>query len=264
MRALLESWPEVAERLRAAGEVALFLDFDGTLARLTARPQDAVLDRATRAALLRLARNPHVRVCVISGRRKADLEARVSVPGLRYLGMHGWETGPADAAQSGSQQDLMRRVDTARAQVAEKLNGANVRLENKGMSFALHYRGARSAESHGARALLNEVLASSAGGLRAIAGDRVWEVLPREVRGKGYAARKQWLRDAPSALPVYAGNDRTDEQAFHALASGITVRVGPARSTRAQYLLRNTGEVRRFLEKLEEEVRCPMRRDSNL
>jgi trehalose-6-phosphatase len=58
---------------------------------------------------------------------------------------------------------------------------------------------------------------------------------------------------SPGALPVYIGNDGTDETAFGALSSGLTARVGAARQTRARYFLRNPAEVARFLEQLEQE-----------
>src|ERR1700733_5042320 len=92
MRSLLEDWSAVAGRLREAGSIALFLDFDGTLAGLKDDPGEVVLNRAARAALMRLARNPAVRVCIISGRRLADLRPRVGVPGIVYLGVHGGDT----------------------------------------------------------------------------------------------------------------------------------------------------------------------------
>jgi trehalose 6-phosphate phosphatase len=87
-----------------------------------------------------------------------------------------------------------------------------------------------------------------------VPGDLVWEVLPREIRGKGHAARRQWRLWAAGALPIYIGNDGTDESAFGTLAQGLTVRVGPVRRTRARYFLRNPAEVARFLERLGEEV----------
>src|SRR5690349_8152835 len=91
MRHLFHSWNRVARRLRSRRTIALFLDFDGTLTPLRLRPEDVSLDEATRGTLSRLARNPRFRVWVVSGRRRADIRARIGVPGIRYLGLHGWE-----------------------------------------------------------------------------------------------------------------------------------------------------------------------------
>ncbi|SPF55892.1 hypothetical protein SBA4_7530003 [Candidatus Sulfopaludibacter sp. SbA4] len=76
--------------------------------------------------------------------------------------------------------------------------------------------------------------------------------LPREIGDKGTAVRHQLSRLAGHVLPIYAGDDRTDESAFAALSEGITIRVGRRALTRAQFQLRDPGEVRSFLEKLGE------------
>jgi trehalose-phosphatase len=236
--------------------VALFLDFDGTLSPITGRPEDAFLERGTRAVLSRLAANPRVKVCVISGRRRADLHARIALPGIDYLGVHGWETDGDSFSP-----ELVRLATEARRGLASRLNGTpGLQIEDKGASFALHYRGASDGAIGRARALLRRTLTEHGEVLRVMEGDLVWEVVPREVRGKGYAALKQWRRWGISALPVYLGNDGTDEAAFQALAGGVTVRVGQPRRSRALYRLRNPAEVRRFLERLEEEMRWQQHR----
>lgn len=251
MRPLLEAWSEVAERVRTAGLVALFADFDGTLAPFTARPEDARADRATRSALARLAGHPRVRVFVISGRRLADLRKRVAVPGIRYLGAQGWESGGERLPAA-----TVERLRRAQSELRARLNGtAGVRLEDKGVCFALHHRGSDADARERAREWLEEVLAHFGGWLEAFAGDGVWEVLPREIRGKGHAVRRQWLLLGRGALAIYLGNDATDEPAFQALAGGITVRVGRRRgASRARYFLPGPAYVKQFLERLSQEV----------
>lgn len=245
MLPLLESWPALAGAVRRAPSLALFLDFDGTLAPLVPHPEDAAADRATRAALLRLASNPRIKVWVISGRRRADLRARLAVPNVRYLGVLGWDDG------TSLPPETQRLVEQARRSIVSRLNGtAGVQVENKGVSFALHYRGAPPQSVQQAGRILQEVVGGSDGALRAVPGDLVWEVLPREIQGKGHAVRKLWRASGPGALPIYIGNDQTDEPAFSVLARGITARVGHAAPSRARYFLRNPREVRRFLEEL--------------
>src|SRR6266481_7127503 len=91
MRHLFHCWRHVAGRFRSTQTIALFLDFDGTIAQLRPRPDDVWLDVGTRRTLQRLTQSPHFRVWVVSGRRRADVRARIRVPGIRYLGLHGWE-----------------------------------------------------------------------------------------------------------------------------------------------------------------------------
>ena len=90
-RHVFACWDEVADRLRSTPAVALFLDFDGTLSALCPRPEEVRLSAATRSVVSTLARNSRIRVWVISGRRRADVRDRIRIPGVRYLGLHGWE-----------------------------------------------------------------------------------------------------------------------------------------------------------------------------
>ncbi|MBZ5514243.1 MAG: trehalose-phosphatase, partial [Acidobacteriia bacterium] len=249
-RHLFDRWAQVSARLRAARHVALFLDFDGTLLPLRRRPEDVWLDTGVRRRLARLARRRHVTVCLISGRQLADLRRRARVAGVFYLGLHGWEReGKARQATPEVLVRLKRSIGTGLA----KLPG--VWIEDKGFSLAIHYRGVPPAVVRRARLFLGECLKPHRGQCRLLRGKKVWEILPAEVSGKGEAARNVLARLGGSALPVYVGDDTTDEAAFEALRGGITVRVGPARRTKARYRLRNPQEVGRLLERLEDETR---------
>lgn len=248
---LLDEWECVAVRLRRAPSAALFLDFDGTLAPLMDDPKQVAMNRTVRLALLRLARLPQVHTWIISGRRQEDLEAvTAAIPGLTRLGLHG---GAADARMS---KRAAKTVTDARRALLSRLNGSKgVMIENKGATFAVHHRNATDQETGHARRLLDRIIAKRPGALRVVPGDHVWEVLPSQIRGKGDTVRREWRRRLPEAVPIYIGNDGTDESAFAALAGGITARVGPAKPTRAHYSLRDCHEVARVLEQLEEEMR---------
>jgi trehalose-phosphatase len=126
-------------------------------------------------------------------------------------------------------------------------------MEDKHIAFAVHYRGARSAVVRRAHALLREILRPRASSLRILQGKKVWEVLPRVIKGKGAAVRVLLARHR-SALPVYIGDDTTDEEAFRVLPRGITIHVGSAMRSRAQYFARNPAEVICFLQCVESEV----------
>jgi trehalose 6-phosphate phosphatase len=249
-RHLFDRWAEVSRRLRRARHVMLFLDFDGTLVPLRIRPADVWLDPAVRRRVERLARHPRLTVCLISGRRLADLRRRARLAGVRYLGLHGWER--EGRAQRAAPEFLVRLK-----RVVGKLLGPlpGIRMEDKGFGFVVHYRGARAAAVRRARVLLGECLRPCQGQFRLLKGKKVWEILPVEVAGKGAAAREVLAELDRSPLPIYVGDDTTDEAAFEALRAGITIRVGPARQTRARYRLRSPQEVWDFLARLEAEIR---------
>jgi trehalose-phosphatase len=247
MRYLFDCWADVAMRLRAHERVALFLDFDGTLAHLRDHPEEACLDTLTRRALCRVARHPRARVVVISGRRRADLDGRIGVPGVECLGLYGWE-----AEDSGTAPILPR--DLKRTLLGRIPRGGGVWVEDKGAALAVHHRAAAQCEARRAREAIGEVLEAWNGRFRVFEGDHVWEVVSTQVGGKGVAARREWGKFRGLAIPMYVGNDPSDETAFLALAEGVTVRVGPCGRTHAQFYLRNPGDVCRFLERLEPEL----------
>ncbi len=90
--------------------------------------------------------------------------------------------------------------------------------------------------------------------LRLLRGKKVWEILPRELEGKGAAVRATLAQFPDSVLPVYVGDDTADESAFAVLRHGLTVRVGTNQTTRARFRLRNPKEVVGFLRQLEATV----------
>lgn len=245
---LLENWNVVGPRLQNAKAIALFLDFDGTLAPLRARPEEAHLPASTRRVLRRLCGRPRVRIWVISGRRRADVCERVAVPGVRCLGLYGWENG--ELPELG--QETLRMLADAKSELAGRLgHTAGLWIEDKCATFALHYRGAAPAAVGRAHRALEAVRGRFSRWLRVAGGDRVWEVMPRELPRKGDAVRRHLHHPA---LAVYIGDDTADEAAFAAFSQGITACVGPARQTRAGFRLRNPAEVCRALERLDQEV----------
>jgi len=249
-RHLLDCWAEVSRRLRRAEHLVLFLDFDGTLVPLRHRPGDVWLDAEGRKAIERLARHRRVAVCLISGRRLADLRKRARISGVSYVGLHGWER---EGRARRAVPEFLTQLKPSLALRLGELPG--IRIEDKGFSIGVHYRGAQAPAVRRASVLLQECLRPYRGQFRLLKGKKVWEILPAEVAGKGVAAREVLAELDRPALPVYLGDDTTDEAAFEALRAGITVRVGPARQTQAHYRLRSPEEVRDFLERFEEEIR---------
>ena len=107
-----------------------------------------------------------------------------------------------------------------------------------------------------ADAALRHQLDCATRGVRCFASAHGLEVVPLEVRGKGAAVRRILRQRAlRGALPVYVGDDLSDEPAFRAVRKGVSVRVGFGRGTSAQYALRNPASVLAFLRLVEEVLR---------
>jgi trehalose 6-phosphate phosphatase len=246
---LLQTWDAVAHRVRQARTIALFLDFDGTLAPLCVRPEEARLPSASRRALLRLSVRRRLRTWVISGRSYSDVSPKIDIAGVHCMGLYGGEDG-----RNGHGAAPSRAISQARELLARRLAPIpGIRIEDKGAAFAVHYRGSPAASVRLARDVLASVAAEFPS-LRAMDGEHAWEVLPRDLRGKGHAALACWRSAGHDALPIFIGDDAGDESAFAALSFGITVCASTHRRTHARYRLRGPAEVSRFLERLEKEI----------
>jgi trehalose 6-phosphate phosphatase len=235
-------WTRVAPRVRAAPRCALFLDFDGTLAELTKEPAAAHMTPATRAALRTLARRPRARLFFISGRRRSDLWNKVRLPGCQYLGLFGFErSARTDAARSA-------RVQVLRAEAEALVAGLQgVWIEDKGLAFVLHYRDAPAGVRIVARRRVRAAFRSSSA-VRLFESAHGLEVVSRDVAGKGATVRQLLRRPAlRRAVPIYLGDDLSDEGGFLAARHGVTVKVGNARPTAAHYRLADVAEVRELL-----------------
>ena len=251
-RHLFSCWNEVAQRLRRAPAIALFLDFDGTLSPLRPRPEDVRLSGATRNAVSTLARRPQIRVWVISGRRRADVRERSRIAGVHYLGLHGWE----GRQEVSIKEETRRLLECLKATARRVVQGAPAAwLEDKDVVLTLHHANASASDVRRIRREMSLALLPLNGRFRGIAGERSFELAPAEMGDKGSAVRHELAIASRAALPVFVGDDAVDEPAFAALAAGITIRVGRPSRTRARFRLDDVKQVRMFLERLNKEVR---------
>ena len=93
-------------------------------------------------------------------------------------------------------------------------------------------------------------------GLHLLKGKKIWELLPRAIVGKGFATQGLIEGLPADTLPIVIGDDTSDESAFAVLRYGLAVHVGARTKTKATFCLRDPGEVREFLERLEEVISC--------
>jgi len=241
------------EILGARGQrLAVFLDYDGTLTPIVARPEDATLGSQMRETVERLAQA--CQVAVVSGRDLADVRERVGLDGIVYAGSHGFDiVGPGGLRKENPEaRTCLPALDQAEAalrQATAAIPGAQI--ERKKYSIAIHFRNVPDARVKDVEPLVDAV-AEQHSNLRKGHGKKVFELQPDIEWHKGRAVL--WLLqalklDTPEVLPLYVGDDLTDEDAFKALRErgvGIVVRDEP-RPTAARYALDNTREVGSFL-----------------
>jgi trehalose 6-phosphate phosphatase len=255
---------ELPDGLRALDAItgqhpAVFFDFDGTLSDIVNNPDAARLVAGADHALTSLAAK--CPVAILSGRDLADVRQRIGLPGLWYAGSHGFElTGPDGAHHENPDAAASIPVlAQAAAELTDQIgNIPGVVVEHKRFGVAVHYRNA-------ARDRVGEVTAAvrSAGqrtSLRVTTGREVIELRPNIDWDKGKTLRwvLDYIRDNDdrgSLLPVYLGDDITDEDAFDAVhGDGIAILVrhndDGDRATAAQYALDSPDRARDFTARL--------------
>lgn len=255
MRYLFDCWDEIGRRIRAAKDVRLYLDFDGTLVGYRPRPGQVKLREKTRSALRRLAehRRAHrrVHVAIVSGRTRADLAKLLRAPSVEFLGLYGWENADKVSLSSRTRASLSEARKLF-AEIAKEMPG--IFIEDKGISVAVHFRGVSKSVERKAHERVRKIVRRYRADLHVIGSRNVWDVVPREVRGKGAAMRNVLKGLRKPFLAIYAGDDVTDEPAFKVVSKGISVLVGEPRKTHARYGLRDPQEVYAFLRLLEAEL----------
>jgi trehalose 6-phosphate phosphatase len=236
---------DVLQELAAAPEQAgLFLDFDGVLAPIVARPEDAVAPPETRAELGRLVER-YALVAVVSGRSGDDVRERVGVDGVVCIGTHGLEAEP-----------LAERWRQTLAAFAADAPWPAPSIEVKGLAVAFHFRD-RDDEATAIRELDRIAETARDAGLVTRYGRKVLEVLPPVDANKGTAVRRM-VEEYDLRRALAAGDDTTDLDTFAALDGldvALRVAVGseespPALLDAADVVVRSTDEFLALLRKL--------------
>ncbi|MFZ2174120.1 MAG: trehalose-phosphatase [Rhodococcus sp. (in: high G+C Gram-positive bacteria)] len=252
----LTSRHQLTAAVRARRPAVLF-DFDGTLANIVNDPAAASLVEGAKEQLTRVAR--FCPVAVISGRDLADVQARVGVTGIWYAGSHGFEIVAPDGQHHQNEAALGAVPDLERAAgaLAELLHHVpGILVEHKRFAVAVHYRNVEPDRVEEVLAAVYDVAARE-DRLCVTGGRKVIELRPDIDWDKGRALG--WVLDhvvdADNLLPIYIGDDLTDEDAFDAVADtgiGIVVRHGEDgdRPSAARFSVDSPDQVRELLERL--------------
>lgn len=236
-------------RLNTAGidRLALFLDVDGTLAPIIDRPEEVEIPADVLDAVRVLHEHGAGALALVSGRSLQDLD-RLSAPlSLPLAASHGaqWRNASGEVRQVQSDPAVL---DTFAAALEPLLRAhPGLRLERKGMSLALHYRNAPQCEPLVTDAM--QALANAHAATHTLqAGKCVLEVVPRGV-SKG-AAIGRFMQAPPfwGRLPVFIGDDLTDESGFKMVnqLDGISVKVGEG-PTQARHRIASVDALREML-----------------
>ena len=224
----------------------LAFDFDGTLAPIVARPDDARISQAVSARLKILA--ARLPVAIVTGRAVSDVRGRLGFEPRYIVGSHGAEDGLDASAADARARALDPLRDLLRVRGAI-LAAAGIGVEDKVLSIALHYRLAH--DRAGAPALIHELLAEPGQSVQVFAGKMVVNVMAPDAPDKADAVQALVARSGASCA-LFAGDDVNDEPVFvSAPPDWLTVRIGrddPA--SRARFFLNSPAEVAILLERM--------------
>ncbi len=246
----------------AGRRLAVFLDYDGVLTPIVDRPEDAIMSEGMRAAVRSLAKR--CPVCVISGRDRPVVQRLMGIDDLVVAGSHGFdiwspEEGTIQHEAATGFEDLISEVEARLRAEVESIPG--VVVEPKRASVAVHYRLAEREHHAKVSAVVEGLLDECSEQLKVTCGKMVYELQPKIDWHKGKAVL-HLLRtldlEADDVVPLYLGDDITDEDAFRALAGrGVGIIVGhhddpevANRSTAADFVLGSTVEVEQLLNTL--------------
>lgn len=243
------------ERVPAASERILMLDYDGTLAPFHPRPHMAYPYPEVTRSLDALMRDGRTRVVIISGRRAEEIMPLLRLERQPEIwGAHGWERlspqGEFSVREVTPQENALLGHAFQAAQGALEFGA---RLEHKPASIALHWRGLPLIKCLKAQAWITAVWEPLAeeDGLELQSFNGGLEILVRGHR-KGFAVRevlRDALAQAPDAAIAYLGDDLTDEEAFVEVRPyGLAVLVREQlRNTAANLWIRPPHELRNFI-----------------
>ncbi|MFH1450250.1 MAG: trehalose-phosphatase [bacterium] len=253
---LFDNWDNLKEDLTNR-HIFLFLDYDGTLTPIVESPDKAVISEEARNLLKGLSTMPGCDVGIISGRALKDIKRMVGLEDIIYAGNHGLEIEvPKIRFESQISPESLSIMRDVKERLSIGLSGTEgIFVEDKEIILSIHYRLASQSSYLLAKKMIEEIIQPFLvrGKIKVSYGKRVMEIKPPVEWDKGRAVEwilGQVLKEKP-ILPIYLGDDVTDEDVFVALKDkGLTIYIGKPRESQARYYLRDTREVFEFLEKV--------------
>ncbi len=221
-------------------EWALFLDVDGTLLEIAPTPESVIVRDDTIAILERVAHAAGGAVALVSGRPIRQLDQLFGPLSIAAAGLHGLEWRSAGGAFHDADVAPPDLAPVRKTLEEFQDRHPGVRVEDKGMTVALHYRLAPDCEAE-AKRFVGEVARDLGERFHVLAGKMVLEIKSIDAHKEPFAGR----------VPVFVGDDVTDEEAFDAVNrhGGYSIRVGPLEdaTTEARWRLESVSQVHSWL-----------------
>lgn len=254
MNVLWDSLEEVKKKIDRHQNLLLMLDFDGTLSPIAPTPDDAVMSDEMRDCLQDLSGKKNVYLAIVSGRQLENIKEKIGIPGIIYVGNHGFEKEIFGQKSSFSLSSEMEKgiiqIKNLLEMFSKKYPGSWV--EDKNIVVGFHYRKVTESSSSHLAMDVENALEKFKNTFVVSKGKKIIEIKPNVQINKGVVVREliETIKEKTGndPLPFYIGDDTTDEDAFVALPNGITIHVGNAENSAAIYSLFDTEDVLKFLQ----------------
>jgi trehalose 6-phosphate phosphatase len=249
---LFNKTPLLKRKILQADSVVLFLDYDGTIADFNNDAMKAVPNRGIIRLLEKTLKNPRIHIFIITGRLPEHIKPLIPLKGMRFICSHGFIMDFVDLKMDIPREDkvtINRMYEDVRKEFSDRISDIN-KKGDIGINF--NYRGYGDNEDEIKKQFIEIVKKhDTTGRFRIIELSKCFNVMPR-IWDKGKAVNYV-LKNINNGLPLYFGDDTTDEFAFEVLRNrGITVYVknNDVRKTNAQFYVNNPREVIQALREL--------------
>jgi trehalose 6-phosphate phosphatase len=248
---------QIKKNILKSKSIVLFLDYDGTLVDFKEKPTDVTTPIQIKKILQQIIKNPKITVIIVTGRSLNDIKKLLTIKGLSFLALHGlhFKIGNQSSfccTQTDELRLLIKKIKKEMQQKMQDEKGAF--LEDKELTIVLHYRLLPTKKIQTIREKFNETIQviDHKKRLEIINGEKILEARPKGWnKGKAIEMFLKKYKKEKNILPIYIGDDITDEDAFRFLGTkGISIHVvnTSKRKTTANYWVKNTEEVLFFLQ----------------
>lgn len=252
MKYFFDHLNEIIDRIATAAHVAYFSDYDGTLVPIVRSPDLAQLSLETKNLFIQLAEIPSISAGIVSGRGLSDIQMHVGISNIYYVGSHGLEIAMPDGTVKPTSLDLNTTLalDEIRKKIKilqKEFDG--IFVEDKGACLAVHYRNVIPLSTPAIDEAVRTIEAEHVPHVILKSGKKVWEFVPNINVTKGTAIEDIYRTLPNQTLLVYAGDDRTDEDAFEVVRclNGVTIHVGSSIHSLAEYFINEAVDINSVL-----------------
>jgi trehalose-phosphatase len=246
----------ILEKIDTSEETFLFLDYDGTLVSFKNRPQEVTTPKNVKTVLTSLLEHTRFKIFIISGRMLHEIKQLINIPGVSFAALHGLQIELSNGKtffweQAETIQSILKEIKQTVSSSFKNEKG--IYIEDKQFTLAFHYRLVP-------RERIKEIVEEFTGIVRKndphkrlnlIHGAKVVEIRPKGWdKGKAVELILNHVANSENPLPIYIGDDTTDEDAFTQIKEkGITIVVANNKKkvASAKYWVKNPDEVLQFL-----------------